>query len=101
MMYTIQVVDEVGATNKVVDAQSHADPPTFVGLLQPSCTDSALTRGDDQSLPLTASNLDKANGTLSDVDETEAFLRSIIEDDEATIFPSSSDESYGFRTGLQ
>jgi len=95
------VVGVVGADNKVVDAQSHADPPTFVGLLQPSCTDSALTRGDDHALILTASNFDKANDTLVAVDESEAFLRSIIEDDETTIFPSSSDESGGFRPGRQ
>ena len=85
------------AVEKLADAQLHVDPPTFVGFLQPACTDSTLTRGVDHSLPLTAANLEKATS----IDESEAFLRSIIEDDEATIFPSSSDESCGFRTGLQ
>jgi len=69
-MSKLPVVGVVGADNKVVDAQSHADPPTFVGLLQPSCTDSALTRGDDHALILTASNLDKVNDTLVAVDES-------------------------------
>jgi len=47
--------------------------------------------------PLSAEALEK----LSEVDESESFLRSFLEDDEATIFPSSSDDSCGFRTGIK
>ena len=55
-----------------------------------------IVHGDDET-PLSAETLE----TFSDVDECEAFLRSVIEDDEATIFPSSSDDSCGFRTGIK
>jgi len=55
-----------------------------------------IVHGEGET-PLSAETLEK----LSGVDECESFLRSVIEDDEATIFPSSSDDSCGFRTGIK
>ena len=51
----------------------------------------------DQKSTLSAETLEK----LSEVDESESFLRSFLEDDNATIFPSSCDDSDGFRTGVK
>ena len=89
---------------------SQPSGPSTVGEVKASADDGdesqTATMGDSPTVdffvsgrtsPLSAETLDK----LSEVDECESFLRSFLEDDEATIFPSSSDDSRGFRTGVQ
>jgi len=94
------VIREDGSSS-VAHSSTTMDPLAVASDLQSLCTVPSSS-SCSTTRPVVQSLADFPNTPQGSVDRTsEEFLRSIVEDDNATVFVSSSDDSDGFRPGRQ